>query len=385
MLSNVKSFVYLPFLDQLKERLESDNPYLQVVLGPRQVGKTTSVLKLIENNYKKKSIYVSAEQSFNPNPEWLQEIWLQAQAENRILFIDEIQKSYNWPEVIKALYDDAKRRKKPVKCVLLGSSSLEIQKGLTESLTGRFQLLNVQHWNFAESKKGYDLSFDEYLKFGGYPGSYPLIGSNEWYDYVKHSIVGTVVEKDILQFRTVKDPSLFRQAFDLLTSYPAHEISYTKLLGQLQKKGNVEVIKHYINLFEGAYLITALQKYSGSKLVQKSSSPKILPLAPCLSYLQIRADYTPIERGHIFEALVGQQLMRMREELYYWREGGNEVDYVLKIGKNVWAIEVKSTASTAGGLHEFKKKFPSAHLVLINENNYLDFEKDPMKFLQNYI
>ncbi len=381
----MKRFVHLPFLERLKERLESDNEYLQVVLGPRQVGKTTSVLNLIDEHYKNNSIYVSAEQSFNPDPEWLQELWLQAQAENKILFIDEIQKSFNWPEVVKALYDDAKRKKKPVKCVLLGSSSLEIQRGLTESLTGRFQSLSVRHWNYAESKKGYDLSFDEYLKFGGYPGSYTLIGSNDWYDYVRHSIIETVVEKDILQFRSVKDPSLFRQAFDLLTSYPAHEISYTKLLGQLQKKGNVEVVKHYIKLFEGAFLVTALHKYSGSKLVQKSSSPKILPLAPCLSYLQIRSEYSPIERGHIFEAIVGQQLVRTGEDLYYWREGGHEVDYVLKVGKNIWAVEVKSTASTAGGLYEFKRKFPSARLVLINEKNYFDFESDPMKFLENYV
>jgi uncharacterized protein len=374
--------ISLNYINELQERLTNGQSLIQVILGPRQVGKTTTVLKLIEEHFKKKAHYMSADVIFNSNILWLREQWQIAETEKKILFIDEIQKVENWAEGIKALYDEAKRKKKTVQCVLLGSSSLAIQKGLTESLTGRFQLIRAHHWNYAESKKGYDLSFEDYLKFGGYPGSYQFINTKDWVDYVRNSIISTVIEKDILQFRSVKSPALFKQAFDILTSYPAQEISFTKLLGQLQERGNVEIIKHYIELYEGAFLIKALEKYSGKPHLRKSSSPKILPLAPCLSYIQLLSPYKPEEEGHIFELLVGAQLVRTMENLYYWREGKHEVDFVLQRGRNLWAIEVKSgRKKNSNGLEQFKARFPNAKLVVITKDNYLRFEKDPLKFL----
>jgi len=375
--------IYLNFIDILRERLTSDNRLIQVILGPRQVGKTTTVLKLIEDHYQDRALYISTEDTFNPDSAWLQEQWIAAQTSAKILFIDEIQKSQNWSGTIKALFDESKRKKKEVQCVLLGSSSLEIQTGLTESLTGRFQLIRAYHWNYAESKLGYKLTFEEYCKYGGYPGSYHLRNEQSWADYVKNSIVSTVIEKDILLYQRVRNPALFRQAFEILISYPAQEISYTKLLGQLQDRGNVELVKYYINLYEGAFLIKALEKFSNKTTLRKASSPKILLLAPCLSYLQIRAEYSEQELGRVFESMVGAQLHRTGEDLYYWREGKNEVDFVLKIGKLIYAIEVKSgKRQSRRGLEVFKKKFPSAQLVLINREDYLDFEKDPLLFLE---
>lgn len=379
----MKKIIYLNYISRLAERLDAKTKFLQVILGPRQVGKTTTVLKLIEDKYSKKALYVSADQVFNADPNWLREKWLEARAAKKILFIDEIQKSHNWAEAIKALYDESKRIKKLFPCVLLGSSSLEIQKGLSESLTGRFQLIRAHHWNYQESKEGYNLSFEDYLNYGGYPGSYEFIKSNDWADYVKNSIIGTVIEKDILQYQTVKNPALFKQAFDILISYPSQEISYTKLLGQLQDKGNVELIKYYISLFEGAFLVKALEKFSSKSFKRKSSSPKILPLAPCLPFLQIRAKYNKEEEGRVFELLVGSQLVRTGEDLYYWREKNDEVDFILQSGRTIWAIEVKSgRKKSSKGLEKFKKKFPSAQLVLITKENYFEFEKDPLKFLK---
>jgi predicted AAA+ superfamily ATPase len=378
----MKNPISLCYINQLAERLDANSPFIQVVLGARQVGKTTTVLKLIEDKYQHRALYVSADQVFNADANWIQQQWLSAQSTNKILFIDEIQKSHNWAEAIKALYDESKRNKKLLPSVLLGSSSLAIQKGLTESLTGRFQLIRAHHWNYQESKEGYDLSFEDYLHYGGYPGSYQLIGTPDWVDYVKNSIIATAVEKDILQFQTVKNPALFKQAFDILTSYPAQEISYTKLLGQLQDKGNVELIKYYISLYEGAFLIKALEKFSNKSFKRKSSSPKILPLAPCMSYLENRTSYSAEEKGRIFELLVGSQLVRTGENLYYWREGKNEVDFVLKKGRTIWAIEVKSgRKKSTKGLEQFKKLFPTARLSLITKENYFEFEKDPLLFL----
>lgn len=375
--------IYLSYINKLKTRIDADQGFIQVLLGPRQVGKTTTVLKLIEDFYKDNSLYVSTDKVFNAEPNWLREKWQEAQRKNKILFIDEIQKSFNWSETIKALYDESKKNRQPVQCVLLGSSSLELQQGLSESLTGRFQLTYAYHWNHQESESGYGLSFEEYIKYGGYPGSYQFINTNDWFDYVKNSIVSTVIERDILQYHTVKNPALFKQAFEILISYPAQEISYTKLLGQLQDKGNVEIIKYYLSLFEGAFLIKSLEKFSNKSIKTKSSSPKILPMAPCLSFLNIRDVYTSEEVGRVYELLVGTQLVRTNHELFYWREGSYEVDYILKIGRKIYAIEVKSGRRKKGsGLTYFKKRFPTSKLLIISTENYSEFEKDPMAFLE---
>lgn len=379
----MEKYIYLNYIKGLGERLQVQTPLLQIVLGPRQVGKTTTTLKFLKDKFQGAYLYSSADDVFNPDSEWLRLKWIEARQEKKILVIDEIQKCFNWAETVKSLFDESRRNDKKINCILLGSSSLEIQKGLSESLTGRFQLNPVHHWNFEESQNAYGISFDQYLHYGGYPGSYNFIETSDWYSYVKNSIVGTVVEKDILQFNKVNNPSLFKQAFDLLISYPAQEISYTKLLGQLQDKGNVELIKYYISLYEGAYLIRTLEKFSTKPLIRKSSSPKIIPLAPCFSYLQIRAEYKPEEKGRVFEALVGAQLLRTEENLFYWRDGQKEVDYILKKGRDLYAIEVKSGRKKSNsGLDHFQKKFSNAKLIIITPDNYQQFEKNPIKYIE---
>lgn len=380
----MKKLIKLSIIKELEENLKASKGLLQVILGPRQVGKTTSVLHFLEHSYRSPYQYVSADKVFQNSSLWIRDEWAKASQQGALLVIDEIQKVENWAETIKSLWDEAKRKKKQISCVLLGSSSLEIQKGLTESLTGRFQLIKAYHWNFYESQEGYGLNFEEFLKFGGYPGSYELMKQNhDWASFVKTSIIETVIDKDILLNHTVKSPALFKQAFEMLSSYPAQEISYTKLLGQLQDKGNTELIKHYLYLYEGAFLIKALDKFSTNKLKLKASSPKILPLAPAFYYLNILEDYRSEERGRVFEALVGAQLVRTGLELYYWREKNDEVDFVLKRGRALWAIEVKSgRRKNKSGLEKFKSLFPSAVLVIIDRDNYEAFEKDPIQFLE---
>lgn len=380
----MKKLINLPFTAKIDESLKSKTTLLQVVIGPRQVGKTTTILKYLNENYPNKFLFYSADEVFNTSASWLLEIWSKARLEKKILVIDEIQKCENWSAVIKKFWDEDKRSKSTFPCILLGSSSLEIQKGLTESLTGRFQIYKAYHWNYEESHSGYGLTFSDYLKIGGYPGSYSFKDRTDWKKYVKQSIVLTVIEKDILQYNTVKSPALFKQAFEIIMSYPAQEISYTKLLGQLQDKGNTELIKYYLSLYEGAFMVKILEKYSAKKVITKSSTPKILPLAPCLYYLEIFDEYKPEELGRVFELVVGAQLVRTDEPLYYWREGNDEVDFVLKQGRRLYAIEVKSgRKKSEKGLQKFKLKFPEAKLVLITFENYKIFEKDPMKFLEN--
>ncbi len=380
-----KNLVKLSFIDRLDQNLKRQSPLIQVILGPRQVGKTTTVLEYLEREHANKFHYVSADQVFNTGNDWLVLEWQTAFQENKLLVIDEIQKCENWSEIIKKLWDNLKKEKKQFACVLLGSSSLQLQKGLTESLTGRFQLIKVFHWNFSESKLGANLNMEEFFQFGGYPGSYPFIHTKEWANYVKNSIITTVIEKDILQFQNVKSPALFKQTFEILCSYPAQEISYTKLLGQIQDRGNIDLVKHYLSLYEGAFLIAVLHKYSERAVLTKTSSPKVLLLAPCLYYLGILEAYTNEERGRVFELVVGSQLIRADMQVYYWREKGYEVDYVVKVGRSLYAIEVKSGRKKAmRGLLKMQETYPHAKSIIITPENYLEFESDPLKFLATY-
>lgn len=383
----MKNALRLPFVDDLQKNLnhlkKTGRLLIQVIIGPRQVGKTTTI-ESWASGLKRPPHYVSADAVFSASHDWLIEQWQQARTEKKILIIDEIQKCENWAEIVKMLWDRGQSEKNQIQCILLGSSSLEIQKGLTESLTGRFQLIPAYHWNYQESHEGYRVSFEEFLQKGGYPGSYSFKNKKDWADYVKNSIVATVIEKDILHYNKVKSPALFKQAFDILTSYPAQEISYTKLLGQLQDKGNVELVKYYISLYEGAFLIKALEKFSTKKVLAKASSPKILPLAPALYYLNILDTYSADERGHAFEVVVGAQLVRTKLDLYYWREGQAEVDFILKSGRRIWAIEVKSgRKKSSKGLSVFCEKNPTATPVIITPENYFSFEKNPIGFLES--
>lgn len=378
----MNKLINLDFTKKIDEALAMKNGLIQVIIGPRQVGKTTTILKYLNENHSNEFLFYSADEVFNSSTNWILEIWSKARSEKKILVIDEIQKCENWSAVIKKFWDEDKRNKKNFPCILLGSSSLEIQKGLTESLTGRFQLHKAFHWNHEESRKAYGVSFEDYLKIGGYPGSYAFKDQNDWAKYVKQSIVLTVIEKDILQYHSVKSPALFKQAFEIIMSYPAQEISYTKLLGQLQDKGNTELIKYYLSLYEGAFLVKVLEKYSAKTIITKSSTPKILPLAPCLYFLEILDEYKADELGRVFELVVGAQLVRTDESLYYWREGNYEVDFVLKKGRKLFAIEVKSgRKKLQKGLLKFKEKFPEAKLIMITFENYKEFEADPLKFL----
>ena len=261
-----------PFVATLAERFSAEKPLIQVLAGPRQVGKTTGVRQMLAQGAWPHH-YANADDVLVSDRNWLLEQWQQALllGDGALLVIDEIQKVGNWPETIKALWDAKPGR---LRVLLLGSSALQIQAGVTESLAGRFELLRVHHWTFAELQTAFDYDLPRYLTFGGYPGAVALEQDpDRWYAYMKDAIVEAVIGKDILHSQRVANPALFRQAFQILCAYPAQEISYTKLLGQLQDKGNTDLIKHYIDLYGGAFLLHALQKYSPKAWLARSSSP----------------------------------------------------------------------------------------------------------------
>jgi predicted AAA+ superfamily ATPase len=381
----------------LEKRLSEDEPLIQVLIGPRQVGKTTAVQRIGKKLGPELFYYASADESLVHPSQWLKDQWTQATllSEGRsILVIDEVQKIDQWSEAVKTLWDQQLREKpkqKRLKVVLLGSSSLALQKGLKESLTGRFEIIHAHHWDAVESQSAFGLTVDQFLSYGGYPGSYSLLTDfPRWFTYMKESIVETVIGKDLLSLRSVHKPALFRQTFELLCRYPAQEVSYTKLLGQIQEKGNVESIKNYIAIYEGAFLFRALQKYSTNSIKVKSSSPKILPLCPAFYAMNLgpNAASDPEERGRLLEVAVGATLNRLPGELYYWRDGNHEVDFVYQMGKDLFAIEVKSGKNQRGGsqlgsgLAQFKTRFSNAKTLLLHEDHLIPFTQNPEIFLK---
>ncbi len=381
--------IELPFVESLKSKLKDNTSFIQVVLGPRQVGKTTGVVDMLKTKFfKNNSLYCSTDEELSPTHDWIEMNWQKAKeiGPNTILVIDEIQKIEQWSSVIKKLWDEQKISGGKQKLVLLGSSSLKIQQGLVESLAGRYEVHKVHHWNCEESLLAYNLSFEQFLLFGGYPGSYQLLNNiDEWVNYIKFSIIDAVIGKDILSHAKVKSPALFKQCFELVNSYPAQEISYTKLLGNLQGKGHVDQLKYYLNLFEEAFLMLSLQKYSSKEILKRSSSPKILPLCPAFFTAMKYGELTSQEKGRIFEVCVGSILNRLNGKLYYWREGNHEVDFVFERGKSLYAIEVKSGKKRSSkGLEIFKNKFPNSKKIFITKENIEAFSKDPLEYLKKY-
>lgn len=376
--------IQLPFAQQIQAQI--DDPFIQVLLGPRQCGKTTTLLDLFETQYKPSEYVYESCDSQTTTPSRLIELW-QNTVENKILVLDEIQKLENWSEHIKRLWDENKRKKVRTRCILLGSSSLQIQKGLSESLTGRFELVRAWHWNSKESFSGYKVDFENYNRFGGYPASYQFIKNpKRWKSYVTESIVSTVIEKDILHFNRVKSPALFKQSFSVISQYPAQEISYNKLLGQIQDKGNVDLVKYYLELFEGAYLIKCIYKYSGRKIISKSSSPKIIPMCPALATYHLQDSVDKDYLGRVFESIIGSALIRAGFEIYYWRLANAEVDFVVEINNQVVAIEVKSgRRKSSKSLLEFEKHFPKSKMIIISFENYEKFIKSPTEFIAKLI
>ncbi len=373
--------LYRQIHSQIQSRLAQKKPLIQALIGPRQVGKTTVAQALFEN-WSGPKVMESADLSTPPTPQWIDHHWNQARmmGPGTLLILDEIQKVPRWSEQVKALFDEDRKRKNDIRVLLLGSSSLYLQKGLSESLTGRFELTQAPHWSYAEFKKSFGWTLDQYIRFGAYPGAVPFSSEPErWRDYVRYSIIEPVLLKDILGQSPVQKPALFRQTFELAMNFPAQVVSYQKLLGQLQDHGNATTIRHYLEMFEQAYLIRCVPKYAGSFLSSRTSSPKIIVLNPALIHAYHapkRLDIDPGWYGYIFENLMGAHFSLLpHTELYYWRKSHDEVDFVLKRDSETIAIEIKShTHATKGkGVQAFSKAFPKIRCETWNLQRCTEF------------
>lgn len=371
-----------PQAAELARRLAEPRRFIIAVAGPRQVGKTTLV-RQVADQLDIPVRFASADEPSLRGREWLAQQWDAARLEAKaaggrgaVLVVDEVQKVPGWAETVKRLWDEDTAAKTRLRVVVLGSSPLLVGQGLTESLAGRFEMLRLPHWTFAEMKKAFGWTLEEFVFYGGYPGAAPLVGEPaRWARYVQDSLVETTIARDVLLMARVEKPALLRRMFELGCRYSAQVLSYTKMLGQLQEAGNTTTLAHYLDLLAGAGMVTGLQKFSGSAVRRRGSSPKLqvlntaLMTAPAgLTLAQARADGS--FWGRVVESAVGAHLanaaMSGACELFYWREGDQEVDFVTRAGRVLTSIEVKSgSPRSLSGMAAFASEFKPHRQLLV--------------------
>ena len=263
-------------------RLGEQRRFIQVVAGPRQVGKTTLVGQVLDR-LTVPNVFVSADEPSRSDGAWLAAQWDRARIASReaggagaVLVLDEVQKIPAWSETVKRLWDEDSRARRRLRVVVLGSAPLLMQRGLTESLAGRFEIVHLPHWSYAEMHAAFGFTLEQYLYFGGYPGAAPLIADPpRWRRYLLDSLIETTIARDVLLMTRVDKPALLRRLFELGCRYSGQVLSYTKMLGQLQDAGNTTTLAHYLELLAGAGMLTGLPKYAGQTVRQRGSSPKL--------------------------------------------------------------------------------------------------------------
>ncbi len=368
-------------VEDLAAALQGKVPLLQVIVGPRQVGKTTAAEQLADL-LGWPTVFAAADAPLPPGPEWLDTQWRRARLQEPgrsgkvLLILDEVQKVTGWSEVVKRLWDEERRLRGPVRAVLLGSSALLVHKGASESLAGRFFLHRCPHWSWPECRQAFGWDLERWLYFGGYPGAAPMVDDETaWKRYVADSLIDAVLSRDVLALQPISKPILLRHLFSLASTYPAQILSYNKMLGQLQDAGNTTTLANYLRLLERAFLASGLELFSLGQIRKRGSSPKLIlwnnALVNALSLRsrrEVEADGG--QWGRLVENAVGARLLQDLPStefgVTYWRDGASEVDFVVTAGKRIWAIEVKSGRSgKLSGMAAFRKRYPKAEAWLI--------------------
>lgn len=368
--------------DVLRRRLGEPRKFIQVVLGPRQIGKTT-VVRQVLHDINKPQLYFSADDTAVAGSAWLASCWTAARLEAQthpdagcVLVIDEIQKVPNWSETVKRQWDDDTWNERNIKVVLLGSSRALILQGLSESLMGRFEEIRMTHWTYAEMRDCFGLTVDEFIYFGGYPGAVEMMQDEaRWKVYVRNSMIDATVNRDIFEDVRIGKAALLRKTLELGAAYSGKILSLTKLLGEIQDAGNVMTIAGYLERLNQCGLLGTFQKFSVDDARRRASIPKfqvhnnaLLTALSAGTFEQVRND--PVKWGHYIESAVGAYLIsqayRLQFEVFYWRDGNNEVDFVLRKDGKVVALEVKSNHERyTKGLDVFCQKFrPNVALIV---------------------
>lgn len=369
-----------PQFSILLDRLMERRRFIQVVAGPRQVGKTTLVQQ-VTDTLALPVHFASADEPTLRGGEWITQQWETARSlsttQGSVLVLDEVQKIPNWSEAVKRLWDEDSRRRRPVKAVLLGSAPLLIQHGLSDSLAGRFEVIYLPHWSAAEMRGAFNWTIENYIFHGGFPGAAPLVTDHErWVRYLKDALIETTLSRDVLLLTRVDKPALLRRLFELGCRYSGQVLSYTKMIGQLQDAGNTTTLAHYLELLSATGILTGLTKFAGDTARSRGSSPKFQVLNT--AFMSALAGYTFTQAradreywGRLCESAVGAHLANAAAtgtcDLYYWRDRNREVDFVVRYKRKLAAIEVKSGTQRTSlpGMEAFTSMFKPEHALLV--------------------
>jgi predicted AAA+ superfamily ATPase len=372
-----------PFGDLLEARLREPRRFIQVLAGPRQVGKTT-LARQVTQRARLVAHFASADEPALRDRVWIEQQWdvarmraAESKGNGAVLVLDEVQKLPDWSESVKRLWDQDSAQGANVKLLLLGSAKFLIQRGLTESLAGRFELIALPHWFYREMQAAFGFDLDRYIFFGGYPGAAPLIEDEErWRRYINDALIETTLSRDVLLLTRVDKPALLRRLFQLACSYSGQILSYQKMIGQLQDAGNTTTLAHYLDLLSGAGMVAGLSKFAGEEVRQRASSPKLQVLNTALMSAQSGQGFTAARRdpeswGRLLESAVGAHLfnsaMGTGIAVQYWRDRGAEVDFVLSRGRDLAALEVKSGRKREAlpGMDAFDRAFAPRRTLLV--------------------
>ena len=364
-------------------RLQEPRRTIQVVAGPRQVGKTTLVKQVLQQ-LTIPSRFFNADGVKPDDKDWIAARWDEVRAlmhfnqyPEIVFVIDEVHKINNWSEQVKREWDADTFNDVNIKVVLLGSSRLLLKKGLTESLAGRFEMLSMTHWSFQEMQEAFGWDINQYVYFGGYPGSAPYVNNEaRWRKYMRESIIAPAIEKDVLQTTYIYKPALMHQLFHLGCAYSGELLSYNKMLGLLQDAGNATTLVNYLEVLGESKLLTGLPKYVMDASRKYRTIPKLqvynnallTALTEGVSYEKVFTD--PQLWGRWVESAVGCYLLDKADELecdlFYWRENNEEVDFVLRRADKVLAIEVKSGKRQSNrGLSTFRQMYNPQHSLVV--------------------
>ncbi|MBY0293510.1 MAG: AAA family ATPase [Alphaproteobacteria bacterium] len=390
-----------PFYQKVMKRIEGSRTFMQVLAGPRQVGKSTLALQ-VKKSLSFPSHYATADGSFLHDAAWIEQQWkigrqLAQQPNNTLgalLILDEIQKIPYWSDTVKRLWDEDSSYNLNLKIMLLGSATLLIQTGLGESLAGRFEVIPIPHWSFQECREAFNFTLEQYIFFGGYPGAALLIEDEErWSQYIIDSIIETSISRDVMLMTRIHKPALLRCVFELGCHFTGHVLSYQRMLGQLQDAGNASTLAHYLKLLSEAGLVAGLQKFSIDRLVQKASSPKLQVFNTALTTAQSHLSFESIQQDreiwkNLVKCTIGAHLINSalgnKIEIFYWKEGSKEVDFVIRKGEKILTLMIKSTEKGVSfrGVEAFCQIYhPQQNLLVGGEGVPIDtFLLTPLEF-----
>jgi len=374
---------YASCRETLRRRLAESAPgRIQLVTGPRQVGKTTLLLELAAE-LGDRAIYLAADGPEAALPGFWERLWNRAEETTglrgrTVVLIDEVQHLADWAARLKAEWDRLRRRRLPVHVVATGSSALRLASGSKESLAGRFERLTLAHWSASALAQTFGLAPDDaaemVVRMGAYPGAMELRNDMaRWVAYVRDAIVEPAIGRDILALAAVRRPALLRQVFAVAAASPAQVVSLQKLQGQLHDRGALETIAHYLHLLEEAYVVAPLEKHASRPARRRAAPPKLVTLSNALlAVVDPRgipdATREPARFGAWVENACLASAWNAGYRVAYWREEPMEVDGILDGSRGAWAIEVKTGAFSAAdlrGLLEFTRRFPRYQPLLL--------------------